>query len=87
MRDDGTIELDKAIGMLPPGEYVHTFRNPAGMFIGADIARDRLLKMMKEHKVKLSGPSATAMKHGLVLHDGSFLFIETVAPQTEAGKD
>lgn len=76
MTDELTIE--QAVGMLPEGEYVHTFRNPNGILIGGDWKRDELVETFNKFGVGLSGPQATAMKHGLVVKDDrGFLFVET----------
>lgn len=83
--DDGSIAYDEAVKLLPAGKTIHTYRNPgAGMLIGADVSRDRILSLMKENGVKLSGESATRMKHGLVVDDNGFLFIETVSKDDNA---
>lgn len=61
------------------GNYVHTFRNPQGVLIGADWELDKLLAQMREHGVEESGPAAQRMGHGLLTIDrwGHPLFIET----------
>jgi hypothetical protein len=82
-QDDTPVEVsvEDAIAMLPEGEYVHTFRNPAaGMMIGCDWKRDAIIKAITEsdHR-QLTGPAATAMKHGLVINEGrSMLFVATL---------
>jgi hypothetical protein len=72
------LEINEATKMLPDGDTVHTFRNSAGMLIGADWDRADVLDAIKKHGVELSGSQATAMGHGLVLEDATgFLFVET----------
>jgi len=65
------------LAMIRPGKYVHTYCGTA-IPIGADWPRKKLLKHIEKHGVQLSGPQATAMGHGLCLHDGrTWLFIAT----------
>ena len=66
--------------MLGDGERIHTFRNPAGgLMLGCDWDRADLLEWIAKYGAELSGPSASSMKHGLVLiDDNGPLFIETV---------
>ena len=72
------ITFDEAVELMVDGEYVHTFRNPAGIMLGADHRRSELLEKMKRSKLELAGEMATAMKHGLVLTDDTGpLFIAT----------
>lgn len=75
--DDKMLSTQEAINLMADGEYIHTFRNPNGMLIGADIKRDEIIKMMDEFGVQLAGDTAKKMKHGLCIKDGSFLFIAT----------
>lgn len=73
------LSFDEAVKMLPDGEYIHTFRNPAvGLMLGSDHDRTELLEKMKKSVLELSGEAATATKHGLVLFDDNGpLFIAT----------
>ena len=73
------LSFDEAVKMLPDGEYIHTFRNPAvGLVFGSDHDRTELLEKMKKSVLELSGEAATAMKHGLCLIDETGpLFIAT----------
>lgn len=72
------LSLQEATDLLPTGKEVHTFRNSSFMLIGADWPRAKVLKAIEKHGVELAGPSATAMKHGLVLFDDHGpLFIAT----------
>jgi hypothetical protein len=60
---------EQAIAMLPEGEYVHTFRNSAGVMMGADHGRVALEKEIHEaERRELAGRIATGMGHGLVLY-------------------
>lgn len=74
---DRELDTNKAIKMLPDGEHIHTFRNTAGMLLGADWDRKDIIIAIKRYGVEFSGEQAIALEHGLVLNDGSFLFIET----------
>lgn len=52
-----------------PEPCVHTFRNPAGMLVGAHWPLTKVEEAVKAHGVELSGDVATASGHGLVLTD------------------
>jgi hypothetical protein len=72
------LTAEQAIAMLPDGEQIHTFRNPApSLMIGADWDRADVVKAIRKHGVELSGEAATAAGYGLALFDGSWLFIKT----------
>ena len=82
MADDEPVELtaDEAIAMLPEGNTIHTFRNPAlDVLIGADWSRNEIIDYIKNHPMQLSGETATSMNHGIVAGNGrgEYLFIET----------
>lgn len=77
MDPENEVSTNDAIKMLPDGEHIHTFRNAAGMLLGADWDRKDIIIAIKRYGVEFSGEQAKAMKHGLVLNDGSFLFIAT----------
>lgn len=78
MDDRRVLTKEEAIAMLPDGDTIHTFRNPAGMLLGADWSRADVIKAIEQHEVELAGDTATQMKHGMVLHDGrGYLFIQT----------
>jgi len=73
------LTAEQAIAMLPEGERVHTFRNPAGgMMLGADWPRDKIEQAIRqtEHR-ELTGKVATSMGHGLVIDNDGPLFIAT----------
>ncbi len=73
------VALKDALAMLPPGDAVHTFRNPAGFLIGADWNKEAIAEWMLQHEVELSGPLASSMGHGLAgFDDDGLMFIETV---------
>lgn len=56
---------------------VHTFRNPAGILVGADWDVADLIALIRVRGCELAGKTASSMRHGLVLFDGSRLFIAT----------
>ncbi len=75
-----TISAEEAIALLPDGKQIHTYRNPAGMLIGADHSRKSLIADIKkyEYTLELCGDLCRSMKHGLALADDvGYLFIET----------
>lgn len=78
--DRKPVSFQEAKAMLPDGSMIHTFRsdNPM-MLIGADWKRATILALIREKGAECSGPSATAMNHGLWVNDGQGrgLFIET----------
>lgn len=82
--DDPRVVLtrEQADQLIEPGEYVHTFLQGGGpglILIGADSRRERILVFADEGKCELSGPSATAMFHGVVVFtDAGPLFVKTV---------
>ena len=73
------ITPNEAKELLNPGDYIHTFRNPAGMLIGADIKRDKILEILNTYpdSIEIGGSACRGMKHGLIVDDGDYLFIET----------
>ena len=82
--DDGRISItyEQAQELMPDGEMIHTFlRSGIPMLIGADWHREDVENEIRKYGVELSGPTATAMKHGLVVirdrKDGGPLFIQT----------
>jgi hypothetical protein len=80
MSDDDVVTLtyDEAVALLPEGERVHTFVNPAGMLVGADWDRAEVLALLRAGRPERSGEQATAMGHGIVAFRASGpVFIET----------
>lgn len=74
------LSLDEAVALLPDGDDIHAFVNPAGILVGADWKRGRILDLLRNGKPELSGTEATASGHGIVAfrEDGP-VFIETRA--------
>lgn len=86
MTDNERVILSKeeAIGMLPDGKLVHTFRNAVGAIIGADWDKKDIIDSIQNFEVELSGSMATGMGHGMVLVDDvGMLFIETKKEETD----
>ena len=80
------ITFEDAVELMVDDDYVHTFRNPAGIMLGADHSRSELLDKMKRSKLELAGEMATAMRHGLVMTDETGpLFIETKEQEEDDG--
>jgi hypothetical protein len=61
------LTYEAAVALLPDGDTIHTFVNPAGgMMVGADWSRESVLDLLKTGKPELSGEMATSMGHGIV---------------------
>lgn len=59
---------EQAIALLPDGESVHVFTNPAGMLLGADWERAEVEKLIRAAPQReQAGETATRMGHGLVV--------------------
>lgn len=74
-----TLTYDQAVALLPDGDTIHTYMDSGIALVGADWTRDSVLKLLATGRPELSGPAATAMKHGIVAWrpDGEHVFIET----------
>jgi len=70
----------EAISLLnEEGNQIHTFRNSAGMLLGCDHDRERLIEDIKKYEstLEIAGDTARRTDHGLVLFDETgALFIE-----------
>jgi len=76
-----TLTYDEAVAVLPDGDTIHCFRNPAaGVMLGTDWDRATVLDTLKQADViGVTGEHAQAMHHGIVIkHGGSLAFFETV---------
>ena len=74
------LTVEKAIGLLSEGEYVHTFREAGGCLVGADMPRNKLIDTINKCKdtLTLADEQYRSMKHGIAIHDSyGWLFIET----------
>ena len=73
------LTYDEAVALLPDGDYVHTFRNPSGILLGADWARERILHLLRRADViHQTGGTAANMGHGIcITHRNEPLFIAT----------
>lgn len=71
----------QAIEMLPDGEFIHTFRNPRGILVGADWSRQDILEAIHKagkENLEIGVEQCQRMNHGLVLWEGNDpLFIAT----------
>lgn len=77
-----TLSYEEAVALLPPGRSIHTLRQSGNVLFGADWTRGMILRALKTFGPEFSGPTATAMDHGIVLIDKRGpLFIETVTGQ------
>lgn len=75
------LSLDEAVALLPSEGRIHTFTNPAGMLLGADWDREKILDLLRTGRPELSGEQATASGHGIVAFRGNDpVFIETRRP-------
>ena len=80
MDEDNPVYLtpEQAEAMLPEGDWIHTFRQAGPALIGADWIRSEIIDAFRKYKPELSGRTATAMKHGIVLEDKhGYLFVAT----------
>ena len=69
----------EAISLLNDDEQIHTFRITNGMLIGADHDRESLIERLEANpdNIQIGGEQCRRMKHGLIVEDGGYLFIET----------
>ncbi len=72
-----TLTTEQALALLPDGDRIHTFRGGGGLMLGADWDRPELEQCIRDNECELSGPAATSMGHGLFVHDGRGLFVDT----------
>ncbi len=73
------LSYEEAVALLPDGERIHTFVNPAGMLVGADWDRaDVLALLATTGRRAVTGAMAQDMGHGLAAYrDGEPVFIAT----------
>ena len=74
-----SLTVEQAIGVLPDGDEIHTFRGALPMLIGADWSRESILKALAETDVIApTGSFARGMNHGIAINAGGRpLFIAT----------
>lgn len=72
------ITPNEAISLLKEGEFIHTFRNPAGILLGCDHNRESLIEKLNANpdKIQIGGETARRMGHAIILEDSGYLFIE-----------
>lgn len=65
----------QAIELLNDGDYIHVFRNPNGMLLGADWSRQSIIdEINKDGAVlEIGGQQCRAMGHGLVINLSAFV--------------
>lgn len=80
------VTYEEAVSLLPDGEYIHTFTNPAmDLMVGADWSREEILDKLRRSTIERTGPGARSLGHGIAAYtvDGGkikgLLFIETDA--------
>lgn len=63
------LSVEAALALLPEGEYVHVFSNPAaGALIGSDWSRASAEKRIASAELReIGGPACRGMGHGLVV--------------------
>jgi len=79
-----TIPFEEAVKLLPEGESIHTFMNPAAaVLVVADWSRARILQVLHQaEEIHVTGEQAQAMGHGLcVKFKGDWLFIKAAEYQ------
>lgn len=70
---------EQAISLLPETDDIHTFRNGAGIMIGCDWRRAKLIELIEslpENSIEIGGSNCRRFGHGLVLWSDGMLFIE-----------
>lgn len=85
MSKESYLTAEQAIAMLPDGDEIHTYMNPAvDVLAGANWSRERVVELIESGaQCGLAGPLATRMGHGLVvMHETGPLFVETREGQT-----
>ena len=78
MKQARFITHEQAVSLLSDSENIHTFRQSGFGLIGADWSRKGVIDTMKAHEqtLQIGGDQCRKMRHGLVLNDGDYLFIE-----------
>jgi len=76
--DEVLLTYDEAVALLPDGDRIHTFLNPAGILVGADWSRDGVLDLLRDtDRREVSGPAAQSFGHGLAAwSEGRPVFIQ-----------
>jgi hypothetical protein len=85
--DADIVSIEEAIARIGTGKYIHTLMQVRGanMLVGCDHHRNKLIALMRKHRIENSGDAAAAVGHTLVLADYRPvpLFIEAApSPQT-----
>ena len=77
------IAADEALKMLPDGDTIHVFMNPAvDVLLGADWSRSDVIELLRRsQRIEIAGEHARKMNHGLAVQmgdkDRDCCFVET----------
>lgn len=78
------ITVEKAVDLLPKGDYIHTFFNMPFGLLGADWSREDVIDTLKtSDKIELTGELARGLGHGIAVYNNDtkkqseILFVET----------
>lgn len=71
------LDKEQALSLLPKGRNIHTFRNGGMAIIGADWPRADIKDAIKNNVCEIGGDDCRRMGHGLVVHIGGPLFVQT----------
>jgi len=79
MKNEYLVSFEEAKKRLPKRKMIHTFREAPFGLLGAEWSKRDILKALKTHAIKETGPMAKGANHGLAIHDEhGWLFIETM---------
>jgi hypothetical protein len=67
------ISADEAIGLLPDGDTIHNYANPAsGLMLGVDYEREDAIRHFRNAlSIEIGGDGCKAMMHPLVVWDSA----------------
>lgn len=65
----------QAIELINDGDYIHVFRNPSGMLIGADWSRQSVIDTINKDGavLEIGGSQCRGLGHGLVINESIFV--------------
>ena len=76
------LTYEQAVEQLADGETVHVVSNSAaGLLMGADWPRDKVLEHFRTHAIETAGPTARAGGHGLASVQGERRLFFATKPQ------
>ena len=81
LAESDTLSFEDAVGALPEGDAIHTFRGGGPVLLGADWSRQSIIDaLLAAPVIAKTGGMAQAMGHGIAIEQGgSALFIATAA--------